>query len=77
MFILGWKLKMKVILVQNDYDRALLGKSKRPPKVSMEDFEEMDLKTLLMIHLCLSNSVLREIGKEKTMMGLWLKLESL
>lgn len=29
----------------------------------MEDFEEMDLKTLFMIHLYLSNSVLREIGK--------------
>ena len=30
-----------------------------------------------MIHFCLSNSVLREVAKEETTTGLWLKLESL
>ena len=45
-----WKLKMKAILVQNGYEKALLGKSKKPPRMSIEDFEEMDLKALSMIH---------------------------
>ena len=46
--------------MQNGYEEALLGKSKKPPRMSMEDFEEMDLKARFMIHLCLSNSVLSE-----------------
>ena len=33
-----WKLKMKAILVQNGYVKALLRKSKKPPRMSMEDF---------------------------------------
>ena len=41
-----------------------------------DKWEEIDLKALSAIHLCLSNEVLREVAKETTDAGLWLKLES-
>ena len=39
--------------------------------------EEIDMKALTLIQLSLSNEVLREVAKEETMLGLWLKLECL
>ena len=72
-----WKLKMKSILVQNKYEKALLRKSQKPPRMSMKDFEEMNLKALSIIYLCLYNSIHRQVVKEEITGGVWLKLESL
>ena len=33
-----WKLKMKAIIVQNGYEKTLVEKSKKPLRMSMEDF---------------------------------------
>lgn len=37
----------------------------------------MDIKALILIQWSLSNELHREVAKEETMVGLWLKLESL
>ena len=72
-----WKLKMKVILVQSGCHKALEGASKKPSGMTDDKWEEIDLKALSAIKLCLSNEVLREVAKETTAAGLWLKLKSL
>ena len=72
-----WKPKIREILVQNSLEKAMLGKAKKPSTMSMEDFKDMDIKTLTLIQLSLSNEVLREVAKEETTVRLWVKLESL
>lgn len=72
-----WKVKMRAILVQNGLSKALLGKEKKPATMTEDQFDEIDEKALSTVQLCLSNEVLREVVKETTTAGLWLKLESL
>ena len=57
--------------------KALEGEDKKPIRVSEAKWEEMDVKALLAIQLCLSNEVLREVLKENTSKGIWEKLKSL
>ena len=57
---------MKAILVQSGCHEALEGASKKPWGMSDNQWEEIDLKALSTIHLCLSNEVLREVAKETT-----------
>ena len=72
-----WKVKMRAMLIQNGCEKALLGKSKKPVSMTDEQFDEIDLKAMSAIQLCLSNEVLREVMEETTAAGVWLKLESL
>lgn len=72
-----WQLKMKAILVQSGCHKALEGVSNKPSGMTVDTWEEIDLKALSAIQLCLSDDVLREVAKETTSAGLWLKLESL
>ena len=37
-----WKVKMEAILVQNELDIALEGKSKKPNGMSDDDFDKID-----------------------------------
>jgi hypothetical protein len=55
---------MRAIFVKNGWEKAMLGKAKRPSTMSMDDFEDMDIKVLTLIQLSLSNEVLREVAKE-------------
>ena len=61
-----WKLKI----------RAILGKSKRPSTMSMEELDKTNIKELTLIQLNPSNEVLREVAKKEKKMGIRLKLES-
>ena len=42
--------------------------------MSMEDFEDMDIKALTLIQLSISNEVLREVAKEKKTVGLLVEI---
>lgn len=59
------------------FEIVLSGKTKKSLSMWMKLFEELDLKALPMIQLCLFNSVLRVVVKEETPTCLWLKLESI
>ena len=72
-----WKLKMRDLLVQPGLQKALAGKSKKPIAMSEWEWEDLDVKALSTILLCLVDEVLFNILGEDTTSGLWSKLESL
>ena len=55
----------------------LLGFDKMPSLWTLEKKQRKDRKALSQIHLHLSNQILQDILKEKTIVVLWLKLEQL
>ena len=72
-----WQVKMCTVLTQMDVDEALLGLDKMPSSLMKEEKERKDRKALSQIHLHLSNQIIQDILKEKTVDALWLKLEEL
>ena len=72
-----WKLKMWDLLVQQGLQRALDGKRKKPPTMTDDEWEDLDVKVLSKIHLCLADDVLFNIIGETLATSLWNKLESL
>ena len=72
-----WQVKMRAILVGKQCVKALLGKSKKPDSLTEEQFDDMDEKALSLIQLSLSDEVLREVLKEDSAAGIWLRLEQL
>jgi hypothetical protein len=57
--------------------KAFWGKSKKTVTISDEEWEEINVRALSAIRLCLVDDVLFNIVLEKTAVGLWTKLESL
>jgi hypothetical protein len=72
-----WKIKMHDLLMQQGMVKPLLGKAKKLASIIDEDWDEMDVRALSAIHLCLANDVLFNIVTEKTTSSLWSKKESL
>ena len=71
------KVKMYDLLVQQGVAEALLGKSKQPYNMIDDEWSELDERALSGIRLCLVDDVLLNIMSEKTIAGLWTKLEKL
>ncbi len=67
---------MWAVLAQQDLDDALSGFDKRTQDWS-NDEKKRDRKAMSYIHLHLSNNILKEVLKEETAAGLWLKLEQI
>lgn len=72
-----WKLKARDMLVQQGLHRALDGKAKKPAGMDDDDWEDLDMRALSSIRLCLADEVLFNIVGEKTAAGIWSRLESL
>lgn len=72
-----WKLKMHDLLVQQGMAKAMLGRSKQPYPMTDDEWNELDGRALSGIRLCLADDVLFNIVSEKTVAGLWTKLEKL
>lgn len=72
-----WRIKMKALLVQQGLAAALGGEEKLPTSLSAEAKETLLEKAHSTIILCLSDKVVREVAREKTAAGVWMKLESL
>ena len=66
---------MKAIWTLQGLQKALLGIENISKTMSLEKKQEQDQKALLLIKLCLSNGVLREVAQEKTIAGLWPNLK--
>jgi len=54
-----------------------MGKEKFPMTIKEDEREELNLKALNAIQLCLTDEVLREVVEEEFAAGLWFKLESM
>ena len=72
-----WKIKMEAILIQQGCDEALKGESNMPSTLTQAKKKSMIDKARSAIILCLGDKAPREVAKEKTVAGIWAKLESL
>jgi hypothetical protein len=72
-----WQRRMKDLLIQQGVHKALLGKAKKPKKMSDENWEEMDEKAANAIRLNLGDEVIHNILEAKTAEQIWKKLEGL
>jgi len=72
-----WKLKIWDLLVQQGLHKVLACKTKIPTIMTNKDWEDLDVRDLSTIQLCLANDVLfNTIGEENTI-GLWRRMENL
>ena len=72
-----WQVKMLDVVAQMDLDDALLRIDRMSSLLTKQEKECKDRKALSQIHLHLSNQILQDVLKEKTVDALWLKLEEL
>ncbi|PON57268.1 hypothetical protein PanWU01x14_175320, partial [Parasponia andersonii] len=78
-----WKMKMEAILVQQGLEKALLSEQdltatdKESLAEMKKKIEEVSPKAYSAIILSLSDQVLRKVLREKTVSGIWIKLEEL
>ncbi|MCI63878.1 cytochrome P450, partial [Trifolium medium] len=68
---------MRGVLIQNKCVEALKGEAQKPASLFAAEKSEMNDKALSAIILCLGDKVLREVAKEKTVVAMWTKLDSL
>ncbi|KAG8481222.1 hypothetical protein CXB51_025972 [Gossypium anomalum] len=72
-----WQIKMQVVLASMDLEDALLGIDKMPSTLTDEEKKRKDQKALTQLHLHLSNKILQDVMKEKTVAALWKRLEQI
>ncbi|KAL8467999.1 hypothetical protein ACS0TY_031300 [Phlomoides rotata] len=72
-----WKVKMKALLVHYGLASALKTEKDGESSVTAAKRIEIGEKTHSAIILCLGDKPLREVSKEKTVIDVWRKLESL
>ena len=77
-----WKIKMEALLITQGLGDAIdpvlkLEGSEASSSKTLEQAAEIDKKARSTIILSLGDSVIREVVKEKTVAGLWAKLENL
>ena len=88
-----WKVQMRAVLIQHWLWKVLSGPYMKPEKITNEqwavdqkkrcgsltdeEWEELELKTLSAIQLCLTLHVLREVFDKTTAVDLWVRLEEL
>ncbi|KAK8936753.1 hypothetical protein KSP39_PZI011993 [Platanthera zijinensis] len=71
-----WQKRIKAVLVQQGLHKALLGKEKAKVKDD-DEWDELDLKAISTIQLCLADEVMYNVVEAETTADLWKKLEEL
>jgi hypothetical protein len=66
-----WQRRVKDLLVQQGLVKALYGKTKKPEKMTDDEWEELDMKVVSTIRLLLAD----EVMEENSTAGIWLNLE--
>ncbi|KAG8472215.1 hypothetical protein CXB51_034291 [Gossypium anomalum] len=72
-----WQIKMQAVVAQIDLEDALLGIDKMLSTLTDEEKKRKDRKALTQLHLHLSNEILQDVMKEKTVAALWKRLEQI
>uniref|UniRef100_A0A2N9EPJ3 CCHC-type domain-containing protein n=1 Tax=Fagus sylvatica TaxID=28930 RepID=A0A2N9EPJ3_FAGSY len=70
-----WQRRVKDLLVQQGLVKALYGKTKKPEKMTDDEWEELDMKTVSTIRLLLADEVMYDVMEENSTAGIWLNLE--
>uniref|UniRef100_A0A2N9FA36 CCHC-type domain-containing protein n=1 Tax=Fagus sylvatica TaxID=28930 RepID=A0A2N9FA36_FAGSY len=70
-----WQRRVKDLLVQQGLVKALYGKTKKPEKMTDEEWEELDMKAVSTIRLLLADEVMYDVMEENSTAGIWLNLE--
>uniref|UniRef100_A0A2N9GD91 Uncharacterized protein n=1 Tax=Fagus sylvatica TaxID=28930 RepID=A0A2N9GD91_FAGSY len=70
-----WQRRVKDLLVQQGLVKALYGKTKKPEKMTDDEWEELDMKAVSTIRLLLANEVMYDVMEENSTAGIWLNLE--
>uniref|UniRef100_A0A2N9GFK1 CCHC-type domain-containing protein n=1 Tax=Fagus sylvatica TaxID=28930 RepID=A0A2N9GFK1_FAGSY len=72
-----WQRRVKDLLVQQGLVKALYGKTKKPEKMTDDEWEELDMKAVSTIRLLLADEVMYDIMEENSTIGIWLNLEKI
>ena len=72
-----WQIRVRAYLVSQGLHKTLLGRDTKPEAMKDEEWEEMDLKALSIIQLCLSDEVMFNVIEVTTAMEMWSKLQGL
>ena len=72
-----WKMKMEAILIQYGVEKALLPDKDLPESMTEKEMQEFQRNAYSSIILSLFYQVLRKTSHEKTVAGVWKKLEEL
>uniref|UniRef100_A0A2N9H6T1 Integrase catalytic domain-containing protein n=1 Tax=Fagus sylvatica TaxID=28930 RepID=A0A2N9H6T1_FAGSY len=70
-----WQRRVKDLLVQQSLVKALYGKTKKPEKMTDDEWEELDMKAVSTIRLLLADEVMYDVMEENSTTGIWLNLE--
>jgi hypothetical protein len=70
-----WQRRVKDLLVQQGLVKALYGKTKKPEKMTGDEWEELNMKAVSTIRLLLADKVMYDVMKERSTAGIWLNLE--
>ena len=71
-----WQRRVKDLLVQQGLVKALYGKAKKPETMTDDKWEELDMKAVSTIGLCLANELMYDVMDDVSIATIWLKLES-
>jgi cell division cycle protein 20 (cofactor of APC complex) len=72
-----WRIRLHNLLVQQGLFKVLKGIDCLPKRMDDKDKKNIMEQALSAIQLCLSNEVMRKVIEETTIIGLWIKLETL
>uniref|UniRef100_A0A2N9IUP8 CCHC-type domain-containing protein n=1 Tax=Fagus sylvatica TaxID=28930 RepID=A0A2N9IUP8_FAGSY len=70
-----WQRRVKDLLVQQGLVKALYGKTKKPEKMTDDEWEELYMKAVSTIRLLLADEVMYDVMEENSTTGIWLNLE--
>ena len=70
-----WQRRVKDLWVQQGLVKALYVKTKKPEKMTDDEWEELDMKAVSTIRLLLADDVMYDVMEEKSTSGIWLNLE--
>ena len=71
-----WQRRVKDLLVQQGLVKALYGKARKPETMTDDEWEELDMKVVSTICLCLADELMYDVMDDVTTAAIWLKLES-
>ena len=71
-----WQRRVKDLLVQQGSVKALYGKAKKPETMTDDEWEELNMKAVSTIRLCLANKLRYDVMDDVSIVAIWLKLES-
>lgn len=72
-----WQSTVKYIMVEQGLIKVLFDKEKKPATMFDDDWEELEIKAMSTIHLCLTLKVKYNVLNKTFAPGLWKKLEIL